>query len=373
MMYLLNELIFLSPLIIYAYVSLRKLISPRRSKNLFTIFFALLVAAYPAAEALSHGTGGGPARYAILAGYYSLPTLLYLVLTVILSGLLIGALRLIRALSPEVLRSPGFRAWRLRASLAVPALVVIAGIANYRHLQVKEYSVEVPRQASRLDRLKIVFASDFHLGGITADHFLEDFVTEVNALEPDIVLIGGDVLEGDRRDEDTGPYEILFRRIKARYGVYGVPGNHEGHGGPKGDFFEKAGIRMLADRVEKIDEAFLLAGRNDAHSGNRKSVADLLRNTPQGWPVILLDHRPTDLESAGRSGVDIQLSGHTHHGQLFPINWITGRQYELSWGYKKKGRTHIFVSSGVQLWGPPVRTVGASEILVVDVVFRENL
>ena len=97
------------------------------------------------------------------------------------------------------------------------------------------------------------------------------------------------------------------------------------------------------------------------------SVDELLAGGPKDLPVILLAHRPVELDQAERAGVDIQLSGHTHHGQVFPVNWITSHEYELSWGYLKKGPTHVFVTSGVQLWGPPVRTVGASEILAVRV------
>jgi predicted MPP superfamily phosphohydrolase len=88
----------------------------------------------------------------------------------------------------------------------------------------------------------------------------------------------------------------------------------------------------------------------------RKTVAELLAETPRDLPVILADHRPTELPAAAEAGVDVQFSGHTHDGQLFPVNLITARRYELSWGYEKKGPTHVFVSCGVQLWGPRVRT-----------------
>ena len=134
----------------------------------------------------------------------------------------------------------------------------------------------------------------------------------------------------------------------------------------------KAGIRMLQDAVLKIDGAFYLAGRNDARSRNRKSIEELLQTAPDDLPVILLDHRPTGLDRVSQSHVDIQLSGHTHQGQLFPINIVVRRQYELSWGYRKIRQTHFFVTSGVQLWGPPVRTAGASEILVINVIFRDS-
>jgi len=371
-MFLLKEFILLSPLIIYVCLRIRKLIRHERFKNVFTLFYILLVLAFPAAEALSHNAGNGRAKYLMTAGYYALPYLLYLVLFVILSDIVIGAIRLSKIISKDTVRSPGFQFTRLCLYLLIPVVIVIMGIVNYNHIQIKEYSIEVPRKSSEIQRLKIAFVADFHLKETTADHFMERFVAKVNALNPDIVLIGGDVLEGDRQDEKTEKFETQFRQIQSKYGVYAVPRNHEFYGGNKIGFFAKAGIRLLRDAVEKIGGAFYLAGRDDSHSRNRKSISELLQNTSDDLPVILLDHRPTDLDNVSKSIVDIQLSGHTHNGQLFPINFITAKQYELSWGYKKKNRTHFFVTSGIQLWGPPVRTAGASEILVINVVFRDN-
>jgi hypothetical protein len=370
-MFLLNELIFLSPLAIYTYIRVLRLFSWNIDRILFTAGFVVLLAGFPVAETLSHRGAGGLTKVVMIAGYDALPLLLYLVLTVILSDLAIGVARLLKILSKEVVHSPLFRRFRLAAALIIPALIVAVGITNYHHLRIREYTIEVPRRSSAAKELTIAFAADFHLGTITAGRFLERFVAKVNAAAPDIVLIGGDILEGDRRDEDTGKFEAQFRRLHSKYGVYAVPGNHEGHGGGRTNFFERAGIRLLEDMVVKIDDAVYLAGRNDAHSRNRKPVAGLLRDTPGNLPVILLDHRPTDLENVSRTGADIQLSGHTHHGQLFPINWITNREYELSWGHIKKNRTHVFVTSGVQLWGPPVRTAGFSEILLLHVLFKE--
>jgi predicted MPP superfamily phosphohydrolase len=370
-MFLLNELLLLSPLVVYTFLRVLRLIERKIPRILFAVVCVLLLAAFPVAETLSHGGAAGWTKGIMIAGYDALPFLLYLVLTVILSDLAIGAARLLKILSRERVRTPRVRRIRLAAALVIPALVVAGGIINYHHLRVREYTVEVPRRSSSLTELTIAFASDFHLGAITEDGFMRRFAAKVNAAAPDLVLIGGDILEGDRRDEDTGPFEAEFRRLQPKYGVYGVPGNHEGHGGGRTDFFDRAGIKLLEDMVVRIDDAFYLAGRNDAHSRNRKPAADLLRDTPDDLPVILLDHRPTDLENISRAGADIQLSGHTHYGQLFPVNWITNREYELSWGHIKKNRTHVFVTSGVQLWGPPVRTTGFSEILLLHVLFKE--
>ena len=370
-MFLLNELLLSSPLVVYAFVRILWLIKSKALRVLFGTFFVFLIAAFPAAETLSHRGAGGWLKGVMIAGYDALPLLMYLVLTVVLADLVIAAARLLRLVSKDTIRAPGVRRVRLAAMLIIPVLVVIAGIVNFRWLRIREYTVEVPRRSSSLSDLTIVFASDFHLGAITEDGFMGKFVAKVQAADPDIVLIGGDILEGDRRNEDTGKFEAQFRRLHPKYGVYAVPGNHERHGGSGKDFFDGAGIRLLEDAVVKIDDAFYLAGRNDARFRNRKSAADLLKDTPGDLPLILLDHRPTDLENISRTGTDIQLSGHTHHGQLFPINWITNRQYELSWGHIKKDRTHVFVTSGVQLWGPPVRTAGSSEILLLRVHFKE--
>ncbi len=361
---------FLSPLAVYAGWRVRSLLPRRVFKNLFTAFFLLLVLGYPAAERLAHGPVSGGKRDLVIAGYYGLPFLLYLVLAVLVTDAVIGALRLTRILSRESVRRPALRRARLVFLLAAPALVLGYGIWNHHHLRVSAHSIEVPRRSSPLESLRIVFASDLHLGPLTDPRFMEKFVAKVNALNPDIILIGGDVMEGHRGDNPER-FIAKFRELRTRYGVYAVPGNHERYGGLGGADFERAGIRLLRDEVVKIGGAFDIAGRNDGRrSGNRKTIADLLRGTPDDCPLILMDHRPTDLENAARAGVDIELSGHTHHGQLFPANFVTSHIYGLSWGHRVKGRTHFFVTSGVQLWGPPVRTAGVSEIMLIDVAFR---
>jgi predicted MPP superfamily phosphohydrolase len=212
--------------------------------------------------------------------------------------------------------------------------------------------------------------ADFHIQQNTSLRFIEQFVRKADKLHPDLMLYGGDIVEGDRSDETNDQIESLLRQIGTRYGSYAVIGNHEMHRGQQQwDFFRKAGIRLLCDTVIRIDSLFYLAGRLDERAGNRKTVQQLLDSTLHDLPVILLDHRPTDLEAVSRSAADIQFSGHTHHGQMFPINLITKKIYEISWGYKRKGNTHFFVTSGLRLWGPAVKTAGKSEIMLVDISF----
>ncbi|MGE5740804.1 MAG: metallophosphoesterase, partial [Candidatus Aminicenantes bacterium RBG_16_66_30] len=214
---------------------------------------------------------------------------------------------------------------------------------------------------------------DLHFRDLTSDRFLKELTAKVNAQKPDLILVGGDMLEGDRRDEDTGRYEQAFRGMISKFGVYGVPGNHEHFSrAATSGFLERAGIRLLQDEVLAVDDALTLAGRRDARTRDRMPVAELMAAARRDLPVILLAHRPTEFDEARAAGVDVQLSGHTHHGQLFPVNLITSRQYDLSWGHLEKGGAHLIVTSGVQGWGPPVRTVGASEIVVLRITLRDG-
>ncbi len=369
-MFLLDVLLLLSPLAVYTYVRVRQQIATRLWKWAWTFASVIVALGYPFAETLSHSNAGAWAKPAMIAGYCSLPFMMYLVLTVLASDCMVGVLRLTKAVSAEATGSASFRTSRVVLWLTLPAVIVAVGLWNHQRLQISEYAIDVPRKASTLKHLRIVFVADIHLNATTAGDLMERLVSKINAAKPDIVLIGGDVLEGDRPDEETSGYEAQFRRIQAKYGVFGAPGNHDRRVAESTDFFEKAGIRLLADTVERIDGAFYLAGRKDRRSGGRQPVEELLRGVAGDLPVILIAHRPIDFDDVSRSGADLQLSGHTHHGQAWPVNYVTQYQNELSWGHLKKRQTHFFVTSGVQLWGPPVRTAGASEIMVINVTFR---
>lgn len=370
-MYLENELLLSIPLALYVVLRVRSLFGPKWLKNLWTVVFVLIAAAYPVAETLSHRGGDGFLAVFVLAGYFALPLLLYLVMTVLAVDAVIGLLRLTGLVSRPSVRSPRFKARRLAVCLAVPVLVVVLGAINHRTLRVHEFTVEVPRRAAAAREMTIVFMSDLHFRDLVSDGFLRSLTAKVNAQKPDLILLGGDLLEGDRRGEKTTRYERALRGMKAKYGVFGVPGNHEGYSRSVGaGFLARSGITLLQDQTVAIDEALVLAGRRDGRSRNRLPVADLVASARRDLPVVLLAHRPTGFDDARAAGVDLQLSGHTHHGQLFPVNLITDRQYDLSWGRLDKDGSHLIVTSGVQGWGPPVRTVGWSEIVVVHLLLR---
>jgi predicted MPP superfamily phosphohydrolase len=303
------------------------------------------------------------ARY-ILAYY------LYLFLSVLMIDILLLVNRYTKTLSLESIKSTKYKVYGMTVTLLIPFFVLVAGIINFKTIRISEYQIDIPRKSAKIDHLKIAFAADFHLRRATDIHFVERFKEKIAAIDPDILLLGGDILEGNGDEDLLVRYEKMFRGIELRYGIFAILGNHDNLSRmSKGQFFDHAGIKVLGDSIAEIDRSFILAGRYDSRF-RRMSTANLLKSANDSLPVILLDHRPTELEIASKSGVDIQFSGHTHNGQLFPFNFIIKSIYTLSWGYKKISNTHFFVTSGIMLWGPPVRTTGKSEIVVVNVAFK---
>lgn len=370
-MFLLNDILLFSPLLLYSAVRVFLLLKGALTRVAFVAGFVIVLAGFPLAETLSRQAASGVMRQVTLAGWYALPLLLYFMLVVVPADLVIGLARLARVLSRATVASPRFRRARLGVYLLGPVLIVGLGVWNFHTLRIRHFGISVPRGASAVDHLRVVFAADLHLSERTARGFMTRFVDKVNAQEPDIVLLGGDTIEGGQRPDNLAFWEGRFHRLRPKYGVYAVPGNHERYARGPLDFFEKAGIRLLSDEVVRVDGVLTLAGRNDAwRRSGRLPVADLLKDTPRDLPLIVLDHQPVDNDAISRAGADVQLSGHTHHGQLWPVNYVTAHRYELDWGYKLKGRTHVFVTCGVQLWGPQVRTTGVSEILVIDLDLR---
>ena len=303
-------------------------------------------------------------------GYYTMPFMLYLFLLVLIFDIFLLFNLLFKWLPAGFLKSESFRKKGLLTALIAPGIVVLYGIINFYFIRVSDYRIEIPAKSARLENLSVAFISDFHIGDLTSIKFIERFIAKMKSINPDIILFGGDLLEGDRDDLKTLYIESLFRQLQAQYGIYGVFGNHEHHGGSSSStFYQNAGIKLLSDTSILIENSFYLVGRKDARNRDRLPINDLTKNLSDQIPSILVDHRVTDIKSVIQSPIDIQLSGHTHHGQLFPFNIISRKIHDISWGHKKIGNTHFFVTSGIQLWGPPVRTIGKSEIMLINIKF----
>jgi predicted MPP superfamily phosphohydrolase len=356
---------------IYVFLRIGQLFISKNQRLIYAVIYLLLALAYPVNNFFIEGESELKYNIVTLIARYILPFYLYLFLSLLVFDIFLLINRFAKLVQPETMRGRKFRIAALTALLIIPMMVVVGGIINFNTIRVSEYMVTVPRKASKIDHLRIAFASDFHLKERTDIRFVEQFAAKVATLQPDLMIFGGDIVEGDKDDGKISQFEDIFRKIPSRYGVYAVLGNHEYYGGQdKGNFFDKSGMKMLCDTIVVVDQSFNLAGRLDSHFQGRKSIGDLMKSVTDSLPVILIDHRPTELLDVSKTTVDVQLSGHTHDGQLFPLNLIIDRIYELGYGYKKIANTHFFVSSGIMLWGPPVRTTGKSEILVVDVEFK---
>jgi hypothetical protein len=260
--------------------------------------------------------------------------------------------------------------WTAFGLICMVGLVLLAGHINALSPKIRTLDLSLPRKNAKMDTLDIVVASDIHLGTLVGQKRFDKIVDRINVLNPDIILLPGDIV-----DEDLGPVikqnlgESL-RSLKSRFGVFAITGNHEYIGGVEeaSRYLVDHGVTVLRDRVLRINETIYLIGREDRSMDRftektRKPLKDLMAEVDGRFPVILMDHQPFHLEEGENNGADLQVSGHTHHGQLFPLNFITGRVYELSRGYKRKGKTHIYVSNGVGTWGPPVRLGNRPEIV----------
>jgi len=259
---------------------------------------------------------------------------------------------------------------------AIAGVVVLAGHINALNPRIKRLDLRIHKKAGLTKTLHIAAASDIHLGTLVGPRRTAKLVRMLNERKADIILLAGDIV-----DEDLAPviHNDLGRsllKLSAPLGVFAVTGNHEYIGGAEAavKYLENHGIKMLRDTAILINQSFYLAGRNDRDSkrfsqNERKSLDYILKGVDRSFPVILMDHQPFNLQQVADEGVDFQLSGHTHHGQLWPFNYITDAIYEVSWGYKQKDNTHFYVSSGYGGWGPPVRTGNRPEILDIYITF----
>jgi uncharacterized protein len=255
----------------------------------------------------------------------------------------------------------------------ITAIVLTVGYFNALYPAVKKQSVQIDKPVPG-GSLKAVLVSDIHLGTLIANGRLSRLVNLINRQDPDVILLAGDVF-----DEDLGPVirnnlGDLLKNLKAKEGVFAILGNHEffGNAEEAQRYLENHNVTVLRDSAVILPEGITLIGREDITGQQmfrkkRKSLGELLAGVDTLKPVIVMDHQPNRLKETAGYPVDLQVSGHTHHGQLWPFNYITNAMFEISSGYGKIGNTHFYVSPGVGTWGPPVRTNSRPEVIVLEI------
>ncbi len=263
-------------------------------------------------------------------------------------------------------------------SIGVVIMTVFAGYINARNPRVNNLEIKINKKAGNLKELNIAMASDIHLGTVVNNEWFSKIVNEINNLNPDIVLLAGDIVDEDVKPVIRNNLGEQLRNIKSKYGTYGITGNHEYIGGVEAacKYLSEHGVTMLRDTSVLIDGCFYVAGREDRDISRfagkyRKKLSEILEGVDKNLPVIVMNHQPFDLDEAIKEKADLHLSGHTHGGQLFPFNFITEKIYELSRGYLQKEDTHFFVSNGAGTWGPPVRIGNRPEVVNIRIIFPE--
>lgn len=265
--------------------------------------------------------------------------------------------------------------WTVAALLA---FILLYGSWNAWSPVVRSFELEIDKPLGENGRLNVIMASDIHLGNIVGNRHLGRMVERMNELKPDVVLLPGDVI-----DEDIEPFvrnrmADTFGKLKAKHGIYASLGNHEYYGGHIEEYVKRMkaiGIPVLLDEAVLVDGAFYVVGRKDKTAegrgqGGRRAVSDLLSGLDPAKPILLMDHQPYGFAEAAAAGADLLVSGHTHRGQFAPNHWVTKRMYELDWGYMRKERMHVAVSSGFGTWGPAIRLASRSEILELTLVYK---
>lgn len=261
-------------------------------------------------------------------------------------------------------------------ALSLVVCVLCYGYYQYQHPDTKVFNIVINKDihTGGTRPLKIVAISDVHLGYETDKRTLARYVDLINARHPDVVLIGGDLIDNDATPLFQTRMEEELSRIHAPMGIYMVPGNHEYISGIRDceRFIERTPITLLRDSVAVLPNGIQIAGRDDRSDKRRLTKAQLLSRLDRDKPILLLDHQPYELDQTESAGVDLQFSGHTHNGQVWPLNLLVSRLFEVGYGFKRKGESMIYVSSGLSLWGPPFRVGTDSELVEFNVTFKKR-
>jgi predicted MPP superfamily phosphohydrolase len=316
----------------------------------------------------------GGAGFWLRPGYIWLGTLFLLLVCVAGSDLLRLGFEIVerlRGLGPADAGASLERS-RLQAGLAAgsAALLLLVALSSARRLAVKRVRVPLSRLPAALDGTTIVQLSDVHIGPTLGRAFLERVVEAVNALNPDLVAITGDLVDGPvpRLADAIAP----LAQLRARHGVYFVTGNHEFYAGAESwcAHLTSLGLRVLRnERVEigTADASFDLAGIDDLSgrhfgAGHGADLPRALSGRDSSRELVLLAHQPRVVVEAEQAGVGLQLSGHTHGGQIWPFNFLVRLQQPVISGLERVGRALIYVSDGTGYWGPPMRLGSRAEI-----------
>ncbi|MGV9896184.1 metallophosphoesterase [Streptomyces tendae] len=265
---------------------------------------------------------------------------------------------------------------RVVAGAAAAAAVGTVGYGTYGVLNgpgVKRVTVPLARLPRAAHGFRIAVVSDIHLGPVLGRGFAQKVVDTINSTQPDLIAVVGDLVDGSVKD--LGPAAAPLAQLKARHGAYFVTGNHEYFSGAEQWVAEvrRLGLIPLENARTELPH-FDLAGVNDVageDEGQGPDYARALGDRDRSRACVLLAHQPVQIHDAVDHGVDLQLSGHTHGGQLWPGNLVAGAANPTLAGLERYGDTQLYVSRGAGAWGPPTRVGAPSDITVIELASRQ--
>ena len=333
-------------------------------------------------------------RYFNLIGNYWLGVLLYVIITVVIFDLVARLLYKLKKIKKDKFSN---RRFVIAGAICIVIILTVSilGVINARILRTTRYEIDINKKVPNMKDLNIVMVADLHMGYNIGYKHISKMVNMINKENADLVIIAGDIFDNDYEAiERPNDMMRLLRNIKSKYGVYAVYGNHDIKEKTLAgftfdykkhkvsdilmdEFLEKANIKLLRDEKTLINNNIYLYGRPDYTKlgrgiTKRKTPEEITKDMKQEKPIIVIDHQPKELDELSKAGVDLDLSGHTHDGQLFPGNILTKIMWENSCGYLKKNNMHSIVTSGVGLYGPNMRVGTKPEITTIKVNFKSN-
>jgi predicted MPP superfamily phosphohydrolase len=264
---------------------------------------------------------------------------------------------------------PRVKALYFVSMVAVLAIISVIGYLKFANPKITQIDLSLNHGTIVEKDLNIITISDVHLGNLIRKGRLAQWVNVINRQKPDVILIAGDLFDHNMHTVEVQQMSTELSKLNAIYGVYAIPGNHDYYAGIDKAlaYMKKSGIHVLRDQTATIDQRLVIIGRDDRTNRSRKSLKDLMNGIRKDLPTIVLDHQPSSMTESVENNVDMHISGHTHNGQIFPFNLVVSRIYDLGYGYLKRNNTHFYVTSGLGLWGAPIRLGTRSEILRIAI------
>ena len=319
--------------------------------------------------------------------------LFYIVFYVAIADLVGLILKIFKRIPQDHLRRSRFI---FRSGLVIIILIIVTsiyGFVHVRNMKTTNYEVSINKEVAELGSMRIALVADQHLGYTIGVKDMDKMVLKINEANPDLVCFVGDIFDNDFDAlDDVEGIRAAFANIKSTYGVYTCWGNHDVEeplfsgfsvnskseairDSRMDELLLSAGIHLLEDEAILIDDKFYIIGRLDYQktgdgTNNRQSIEALMTDVDTSKPVILLDHQPREFAEIAAAGVDLDLSGHTHAGQLFPMNLTNSFTWENGYGLMQKDNLTSIVTSGVGVYGPAMRVFTDSEVVIIDVTYQ---